>query len=181
VGKAAAFWAVANYREAYDLFACSGLLFNHESPLRPTRYVTQKIVRGAADIAEGKTDRLFLGELDLARDWGWAPDFADAMARMLELDTPEDFVIATGIASKLGDFVAAAFACFGLDWTRHVEIDPTLRRPSDISVSVGNPAKAERLLGWRATVAMPHLVHRLVEAETARRHMASRTVPVIAA
>ena len=169
VGKAASFWAVANYREAYNLFACSGLLFNHESPLRPTRYVTQKIVRGAADIAERKTDKLTLGALDLARDWGWAADYVDAMARMLKQDTPEDFVIATGVASRLQDFVDAAFRCFGLDWTTHVESDQAFMRPSDISLSVGNPAKAEKLLGWTATTRMPDLVGKLVEAEMAKR------------
>jgi GDPmannose 4,6-dehydratase len=174
VGKAASFWAVANYREAYDLFACSGLLFNHESPLRPTRYVTQKIVRGVADIAERKAEKLTLGALDLARDWGWAPDYADAMARMLRHDTPEDFVIATGVASRLEDFVDAAFRCFGLDWRTHVDSDKAFMRPSDISLSVGNPAKAKRLLGWSATVTMPDLVNRLVEAELVRRRMSAR-------
>ena len=169
VGKAASFWAVANYREAYNLFACSGLLFNHESPIRPTRYVTQKIVRGAADIAERKTDKLTLGALDLSRDWGWAPDYVEAMARMLQLDAPEDFVIATGVAAKLQDFVEAAFRCFGLDWRTHVDSDPAFMRPSDISLSVGNPAKAERLLGWKATTTMPDLVGKLVEAELAKR------------
>jgi GDPmannose 4,6-dehydratase len=169
VGKAASFWAVANYREAYRLFACSGLLFNHESPLRPTRYVTQKIVRGAADIALRKTDKLTLGALDLTRDWGWAPDYVDAMARMLQHDRPEDFVIATGTPVRLQDFVEAAFRCFGLDWAAHVESDQAFMRPSDISKSVGNPAKAERLLGWKATVRMPELVEKLVEAELADR------------
>jgi GDPmannose 4,6-dehydratase len=174
VGKAASFWAVANYREAYHLFACSGLLFNHESPLRPTRYVTQKIVRGAADIAERKTDKLTLGALDLTRDWGWAPDYVDAMARMLKHDQPEDFVIATGTPVRLQDFVDAAFRCFGLDWTAHVESDAAFMRPSDISMSVGNPAKAERLLGWAATIRMPALVEQLVAAELSRRQAASR-------
>jgi GDPmannose 4,6-dehydratase len=169
VGKAASHWAVANYREAYNLFACSGLLFNHESPLRPSRFVTQKIVRGAADIAARKTDKLALGTLDLARDWGWAADYADAMARMLKHDTPQDFVIATGVASKLEDFVDAAFRCFGLDWRAHVETDPTFMRPADISLSVGNPAKAAKLLGWSAATKMPELVGKLVEAEMARR------------
>ncbi|GGF47083.1 GDP-mannose 4,6-dehydratase [Aliidongia dinghuensis] len=173
VGKAASFWAVANYREAYRLFACSGLLFNHESPLRPTRYVTQKIVRGAADIAQRKTDRLTLGALDLTRDWGWAPDYVDAMARMLKHDQPEDFVIATGMPVRLQDFVEAAFRCFGLDWTKHVESNQAFMRPSDISLSVGNPAKAERLLGWTATVKMPTLVEKLVEAELIRRRMSA--------
>lgn len=169
VGKAAAFWAVANYRESYNLFACSGLLFNHESPLRPARYVTQKIVRGAADIAEGRAERLQLGTLGIARDWGWAPEYVEAMVRMLECDRPEDFVIATGELHTLEDFVARTFDHFGLDWRRHVETDPALRRPSDIQVSVGNPAKAERLLGWRVETPMPAMVERLLEAEIARR------------
>lgn len=169
VGKAAAYWAVANYREAYGLFACSGILFNHESPLRPVRYVTQKIVRGAADIAERKTDSLELGTLSIARDWGWAPEYVDAMARMLAHDQPEDFVIATGEAHRLEDFVGQAFSYFGLDWRRHVHGNAALLRPSDIAFSVGNPAKAERLLGWRAERRMAEVVAGLAEAEMARR------------
>jgi GDPmannose 4,6-dehydratase len=174
VGKAAAHWAVANYREAYNLFACSGILFNHESPLRPNRYVTQKIVRGAADIAERLADSLRLGELGVARDWGWAPEYVDAMARMVELDQPQDFVIATGKVSTLEDFVSRSFSYFGLDWRAHVEIDQDLKRPADISMSVGDPSKAEQLLGWRATTAMPSLVDRLLDAEMERRR--DRTV-----
>jgi len=170
VGKAAAFWAVANYREAYGLFACSGILFNHESPLRPARYVTQKVVRGAADIAERKAERLTLGTLGIARDWGWAPEYVDAMGRMLTLDRPEDFVIATGETQTLESFVAQVFAQFGLDWRRHVETDEALRRPSDISHSAGNPDKARRLLGWEARTRMAEVVTRLVEAELRRRH-----------
>ncbi|CBS91661.1 GDP-mannose 4,6-dehydratase [Azospirillum lipoferum] len=169
VGKAAAYWAVANYREAYGLFACSGILFNHESPLRPVRYVTQKIVRGAADIAERKTDSLELGTLSIARDWGWAPEYVDAMARMLAHDQPEDFVIATGEAHRLEDFVEQAFSYFGLDWRRHVHGNAALLRPSDIAFSVGNPAKAERLLGWRAERRMAEVVAGLAEAEMTRR------------
>jgi GDPmannose 4,6-dehydratase len=169
VGKAAAFWAVANYREAYNLFACSGILFNHESPLRPSRYVTQKIVRGAADIAEGRAGRLLLGTLEIARDWGWAAEYVDAMARMLEVDHPTDLVIATGQMHTLEDFVASTFACFDLDWRAYVEIDQTLARPSDIRASVGNPAKARQLLGWHADTAMPGVVKGLVDAEMARR------------
>ncbi|SMH41113.1 GDP-mannose 4,6-dehydratase [Azospirillum agricola] len=165
VGKAAAYWAVANYRESYDLFACSGILFNHESPLRPARYVTQKIVRGATDIAEGRAQRLTLGNLSVARDWGWAPEYVDAMWRMLNHDAPEDFVIATGQTHRLEEFVALAFAHFGLNWHDHVIIDDTLLRPSDISVSVGNPAKAKRLLGWEAETRMPGVVAKLLEAE----------------
>lgn len=176
VGKAAAHWAVANYRESYDLFACSGILFNHESPLRPSRYVTQKIVTGAADIAEKKIERLRLGELNIARDWGWAPDYVDAMARIVEHDEPQDFVIATGNGSSLEDFVSRSFSYFGLDWRAYVEVDQALKRPSDINVSVGDPGKAERVLGWRATTRMPALVDRLLDAELEHRRNRSSTV-----
>ncbi len=169
VGKAAAFWAVANYRESYDLFACSGILFNHESPLRPARFVTQKIVRGAADIAEGKASHLCLGALDIARDWGWAPEYVEVMALMLDRDQPEDFVIATGELHTLEEFVSRAFAYFDLDWRAHVRIDPELKRPSDIRRSVGNPARAEQVLGWRAQATMPTIVHNLLDAEMVRR------------
>jgi GDPmannose 4,6-dehydratase len=168
VGKAASYWAVANYREAYGLFACSGLLFNHESPLRPPRFVTQKIIKGAMDIAAGRAQSLSLGALMLARDWGWAPEYVDAMARMLERDAPEDFVIATGETNTLEDFVATAFSCFGLDWRDHVVLNPTLLRPLDITFSTGNPAKAERHLGWKASKKMRDVVRLLVEAERSR-------------
>jgi GDPmannose 4,6-dehydratase len=180
VGKAAAHWAVANYRESYNLFACSGILFNHESPLRPNRYVTQKIVRGAADVAEGLVKSLRLGELNTARDWGWAPDYVDAVARIVEFDQPQDFVIATGRMSTLEEFVSRSFSYFGLDWRTYVEIDQDLKRPADISMSVGNPGKAERLLGWRATTIMPSLVDRLLDAELERRRDGNRDhhVPV---
>jgi GDPmannose 4,6-dehydratase len=169
VGKSAAFWAVANYREAYGLYACTGILFNHESPLRPTRYVTQKIVRGTMDIAEGKASSLELGTLDIYRDWGWAPEYVDAMQRMLELPEPMDFVIATGETHSLKDFVASCFSYFNLDWKDHVVTRDVLRRPSDISHSVGNPANAERVLGWKATVKMKRTLELLLDAEEARR------------
>jgi len=174
VGKAAAHWAVANYREAYNLFACSGILFNHESPLRPSRYVTQKIVRGAADVAEGLVETLRLGELGVARDWGWAPEYVDAMARMVEFDEPQDFVIATGKVSTLEEFVSRSFGYFGLDWRTYVEIDQDLKRPADISMSVGDPGKAEQLLGRCATTTMPSLVDRLLDAEMERRRAGSQ-------
>lgn len=169
VGKAAAYWAVANYRDSYNLFACSGILFNHESGLRPSRYVTQKIIRAAADIAERKTDVLKLGRLSIARDWGWAPEYVDAMQRMLNRHQPEDFVIATGQAYTLESFVDLAFSHFGLKWRDHVEIDPQLMRPSDIAVSVGNPAKAKHMLGWEAQTKMPGVVAGLLRAEELRR------------
>jgi GDPmannose 4,6-dehydratase len=168
VGKAASFWAVANYREAYGLFVCNGLLFNHESPLRPARYVTQKIVRGAVEIAAGRASTLELGMLSLARDWGWAPEYVDAMARMLDRDTPEDFVIATGETNTLEDFVAAAFACVGRNWRDHVVTNTAFYRPIDIVYSSGNPAKAARLLDWQAERKMTDIVGLLVDAELQR-------------
>lgn len=164
VAKAAAFWQVANYREAYDLFAVNGILFNHESPLRPARFVTTKIARAAASIARGVGGRLRLGNLSISRDWGWAPEYVGAMRAMLLADRPDDFVIATGQTHSLESFVEKAFAAVGLDWRKHVDQDPSLVRPTDIAVSRGDPSKAERLLGWRARVGFDELVRRLVDA-----------------
>jgi len=169
VAKAAAYWAVANYREAYSLFACSGLLFNHESPLRPARFVTQKVVRGAVDIARGGADKLVLGNLKVSRDWGWAPEYVEAMTLMLRQNNPEDFIIATGTTSKLEDFVGRAFAAVGLDWRDHVTSDPSFQRPTDLSFSVGDPSKARSQLGWAARIKMPEVVDELVAAEQLRR------------
>jgi GDPmannose 4,6-dehydratase len=169
VAKAAAYWLVSNYRQSYNVFASSGILFNHESPLRPSRFVTQKIVRGAIDVAQKKAKVLELGNLRIIRDWGWAPEYVEAMWRMLQQVKPEDFVVATGVSSTLETFVAQAFAHLNLDWQQYVRIREDFLRTSDISVSAGNPAKAERLLGWKATTAMPHLVSRLIEGELERR------------
>ena len=169
VAKSTAFWTVANYRESYGIFACSGILFNHESPLRPARFVTQKIVRGAVDIADRTSDKLTLGNIDVARDWGWAPDYVDAMARILKQDEPDDYVVATGTSTTLTEFVSTVFDYLGLDWTKHVESAPELMRPTDIRVSVGNPTKARVKLGWVAETRMPEIVHRLVDAELERR------------
>ena len=172
VAKAAAFWEVANYRDSYGLHACSGILFNHESPLRPKRFVTRKIVAGAVAIAAGRMDKLTLGDLSIRRDWGFAPDYVEAMWRMLQRQAPEDFVIATGQSHSLEEFVAAAFAEVGLDWRDHVAIDAGLMRPSELRQSAGNAGKAERLLGWRAQVLMPELVAQLVAAERIAAGMA---------
>lgn len=164
--KAAAHWAVANYREAYGLFACSGILFNHESPLRPTRFVTRKIVRSAARIAAGKeTGPLTLGNLDISRDWGWAAEYVHVIWRMLQADVARDYVIATGHSWSLRDFVAEAFGAFGLDWQAHVRHDPALVRPSDIIYSAGDPSQAAKDLGWTAELKMPQVVRRMAEAE----------------
>ncbi len=163
--KAAAHYAVANYREAYGLFAATGILFNHESPLRPQRFVTRKIVSTAVRIANGSKERLKLGNLNVHRDWGWAPDYVDAMWRILQHEKPEDFVVATGAMHSLRDFVDKTFHCLGLKASDHVDSDEALLRPSDITYSVGYAEKAHRLLGWQATVDFDGLISRLVEAE----------------
>jgi len=168
VAKATAHWAVANYRESYDLFACSGILFNHESPLRPSRFVTRKIVDAAARIAAGADQRLTLGNISVRRDWGWAPEYVDAMWRVLQHETPEDFVIASGATHSLQDFVAGAFAYFDLDWNDHVDLNTGLHRPADIDESRSNPGKARELLGWEATKSMPDVVSGMAAAEAER-------------
>ncbi len=165
VAKASAHWLVENYREAYSLFACNGILFNHESPLRPHRFVTRKIAAAAARIAGGSGERLTLGRLDIVRDWGWAPEYVEAMWLMLQQPAPSDFVIATGESHSLEQFVAAAFAAVQLDWRRYVDSDASLFRPTDLAVSRGNPAAAERALGWRARLRMPDVVRAMVAAE----------------
>lgn len=149
VAKVAAHGLVANYREAYGLFACTGILFNHESPLRPERFVTQKIARGAAQIACGYCEKLSLGDLDIERDWGWAPEYVEAMWLMMEAEKPDDYIIATGKTVPLAYFVESAFNYFGLRWTDHVMQDKRLSRPLDIKTSKGNAAKAENELGWK--------------------------------
>lgn len=161
VAKAAATWQVSVYREAYDLFACTGILFNHESPLRPDRFVTKKIVAAAYRIAHGSQETLNLGNIEIFRDWGWAPDYVDAMWRMLNHPNPEDFVIATGVSQSLEDFIAAAFEEANLDWLNHVNLNPDLRRPSDIRTSAANPAKAKKLLSWTASSAGPDIVRKM--------------------
>lgn len=169
VAKAAAYWAVANYRESYGLFACSGILFNHESPLRPARFVTRKIVGAACRIAAGSGERLKLGNMEIARDWGWAPEYVDAMWRMLQQDTADDYVVATGRSHTLQEFVAQAFSSVNLDWRDHVDSDPALMRPSDLTVSRGDPSKAADVLGWTPDKTMPEVVAAMVAAERADR------------
>lgn len=164
VAKSAAFWQVANYREAYRLYACSGILFNHESPLRPERFVTQKIIRAAARIANGSKEKLSLGNTSIVRDWGWAPEYVDAMWRMLQQDRADDFVIATGESNSLENLVAAAFDEFGLDWREHVTTDASLLRPTDIQAGHANPAKAKEHLGWSAQSHMRDVVRLMAQA-----------------
>ena len=165
VAKASVFWLLDNYREAYKLYACNGILFNHESELRPERFVTQKIVAAARRIAAGSTETLRLGRLDIARDWGWAPEYVEAMWLMLQQDEPQDFVVATGLTFTLEEFVAGAFAAFSLDWRRHVVQDEKLFRPTDIQVSRANPAKAKAVLGWEARTSGIDVVERMLAGQ----------------
>lgn len=164
VAKASAHWLVRNYREAYGLYGCTGILFNHESPLRPERFVTQKIIRGAARIAGGHTGGLELGNIEIQRDWGWAPDYVEAMWKMLQQKQADDFVIATGTSHSLAYFIERAFAWFGLDWQSHVSFNNQLRRPSDITVSQGNPTKAFQDLGWRAEFNLDAVIDKMCAA-----------------
>jgi GDPmannose 4,6-dehydratase len=165
VAKAAAFWEVANYREAYSLFACTGVLFNHESPLRNSRFVTQKIVRAACSIAEGSKERLLLGNIDIARDWGWAPEYVEAMWLMLQQREPSDYVIATGKTHSLAYFIDTVFKQCGLASQDWLDIDETLLRPTDLKEGHADPGKAARELGWRAEVSIEQIVSRMVAVE----------------
>jgi len=165
IAKAASISLVTNYRESYGLFACSGILFNHESPLRPARFVTRKITSAAWRIGQGSRERLALGNLGVYRDWGWVPDYVEAMWAILQCDTADDFVIASGVSHSLEEFVAAAFAEVGLDWRDHVDLDGSLKRPNDIAYSAGDPAKARRVLGWSARTSFAEIVSLMVRAE----------------
>ena len=163
VAKAAAFWQVANYRDAYGLYACSGILFNHESPLRPERFVTQKIVAAARRIAAGSKERLELGDTSIERDWGWAPEYVEAMWAMLQQERAEDYVIATGETRSLMHFVEQTFAYLGLDSREYVISNPALRRLADVAVSRANPAKAEKDLAWSARYRTDDVVRMMIE------------------
>jgi GDPmannose 4,6-dehydratase len=164
VAKSAAHWLVRNYRDAHSMFAANGILFNHESELRPSRFVTQKVVRAAFRISRGSSEKLTLGDTSVKRDWGWAPEYVDAMWRILQADMPEDFVIATGEARSLLDFVQSAFGHFGLSWEDHVRYDAQLERPNEIPWSQGNAEKAFKKLGWVAEKKMSDVVRLLCEA-----------------
>ena len=165
VAKAAAFWQVANYREAYQLQASTGILFNHESPLRPERFVTQKIVATACRIAGGSQEILMLGNIDIARDWGWAPDYVVAMWKMLQQPQADDYVIATGTTSKLRDFIRVVFETVNLDWQQYVRSDSSFFRPTDIAEGHANPAKAAKKLDWVASHTMPDVARRMVKEQ----------------
>lgn len=165
VAKAAAYWEVANYRDAYGLHASSGILYNHESPLRPERFVTRKVVAAACRIAAGSGERLKLGNLEIERDWGWAPEYVEAMWLMLQQDDPHDYVIATGHPSRLEDFVQLAFTQVGLEWKDHVDMDSSFLRPTDLRRGYGDPSLAAQQLGWKASVFMSDVVKKMVAGE----------------
>lgn len=164
VAKASAHWLLHNYRESYGLFACTGILFNHESPLRPERFVTQKIVCAANRIHQGSGETLDLGNINIRRDWGWSPDYVDAIWRILQQEQPEDFVIATGRTESLEYFVSRTFSFWGLNWRDHVRIEQKLFRPSDIQTSRGNPEKAKRQLGWSPLTDVDGVIRKMCEA-----------------
>jgi GDPmannose 4,6-dehydratase len=163
--KAYAYYITQNYREAYGMFACNGILFNHESPRRGETFVTRKITRAATRIKLGLQDKLYLGNLDARRDWGYARDYVEAMWRMLQHERPEDFVIATGETHTVREFLDEAFSLLDLDWRRHVEIDPRYFRPAEVDVLCGDMSKARRLLGWEPTVRFKELVRLMIEAD----------------
>ncbi|MDH6076673.1 GDP-mannose 4,6-dehydratase [Chrysosporum ovalisporum FSS-45] len=165
VAKSAAFWQVANYRDAYGLFTCSGILFNHESPLRPERFVTQKIIATACRIAQGSQEKLYLGNTKIYRDWGWAEEYVKAMYLILQQHIPDDYIIATGQSSSLEDFVRFTFEYLNLDWEKNVITDESLFRPTDLTFGKGNPTKAKTQLGWEAKYKTKDVVAMMIKAK----------------
>ena len=165
ISKATAHWIAVNYREAYGLFCCCGILFNHESVLRPHHFVTKKIISTAVRISRGSPEKLRLGNIEIKRDWGYAPEYVKAMWLMLQQDYPDDYVIATSEAHSLKEFVGLAFTCLGLSWEEHVIIDKSLYRPSEIDIIYGSPKKAEKKLGWEYHLSFEELVELLVREE----------------
>jgi len=163
--KVYAYWLTVNYRESYNIFACNGVLFNHESPRRGETFVTRKITQALAKIVAGKQDKLYLGNLDSKRDWGYAKDYIEAMWMMLQHDKPDDYVIATGETFSVREFLEEAFSYVNLDWEKYVEIDPRYFRPAEVDLLIGNPAKAKEQLGWEPKVKFRDLVKLMVEAD----------------
>jgi len=165
--KVYSYWMTRNYREAYGMFAVNGILFNHESPRRGGTFVTRKITRSVARIEVGLQDTLFMGNVDSARDWGYAPEYVDAMWRMLQQDEPSDFVVATGTSYSVRDFLAFAFEHAGLDWEKYVRFDERYVRPTEVDSLIGDASKSQRLLGWRPHVLTPELARIMVDADRA--------------
>ena len=169
--KLYAYWMTRNYREAYDLFAVNGILFNHESPRRGETFVTRKITRAAAAIAAGKQNEVYLGNLDAVRDWGFAKEYVEAMWLMLQADEPDDFVVATGTSYSVRDFVEFSFEHVGLDWKKYVKYDERYERPTEVDALIGDSSKAESVLGWKAKVLTPELATLMVDADVAALHV----------
>ncbi len=163
--KVYAYWMAVNYRESYGIFACNGILFNHESPRRGETFVTRKITRAAAMIKAGKQEHLYLGNLDARRDWGYAKEYVECMWRMLQQDEPDDFVIATGESHSVQAFLERAFVIAGLDWRKHVKHDPRYDRPSDVEHLLGDASKAKRILGWSPQTSFDELVRLMMESD----------------
>ncbi len=168
VAKVYGHWITVNFRESYGLYACSGILFNHESPLRGKEFVTRKITDGVARIKQGLQSELLLGNLDAQRDWGYAADYVEAMWMMMQLDEPDDFIVATGVKHSVREFTELAFAHVGLHWKDHVVVDPSLLRPADVNTLCGDASKAHKVLGWKPKVALSELVAMMVDADMER-------------
>lgn len=165
--KLYSYWMTRNYREAYGMFAVNGILFNHESPRRGETFVTRKITRGVAAIKKGKEQHLYLGNLDAVRDWGYAKEYVEGMWRMLQADEPTDYVVATGTAYSVRDFVQISFEHAGLDWEKHVRYDSRYERPTEVDELIGDGSKAEKILGWKPQVQTPELARLMVDADLA--------------
>ncbi len=172
--KVYSYWITRNYREAYDMFAVNGILFNHESPRRGETFVTRKITRAAARIKAGVDKEIYLGNLDAVRDWGYAPEYVEGMWRMLQADEPRDYVLATGDAYTVRDFLEAAFDHVGLDWQDHVRFDERYLRPTEVDSLIGDASRADELLGWRPSVRTPELARIMVDADVAALECAGR-------
>jgi len=165
VAKLYSYWITVNYRESYDMFNCNGILFNHESPRRGETFVTRKITKALAKIVAGKQDKLYLGNIDAKRDWGYAKDYVEAMWLMLQQDTPDDYVVATGQTYSVRDFLIEAFNTVNLDWEKYVEIDPRYFRPAEVELLIGDPTKAKEKLNWTAKTSFKELVKIMTEAD----------------
>jgi len=177
VAKVYGHWITINYRESYNLFACSGILFNHEGPRRGLEFVTHKITNSVARIKLGLATELRLGNLESRRDWGWAPDYVRAMWLMLQQDHPDDYVVATGETHSVREFCQEAFSYVGLDWEKHVIVDPNFYRRAEVDMLVGDPSKARRVLGWQPSVNFRELVHLMVDADLAALHQTGNHTP----
>lgn len=174
IAKIAAYWTTVNYRESYGIFAVNGLLFNHESPRRGETFVTRKIAKAVANIVHGKQSELLLGNLDSKRDWGYAPEYVDAMWRMLQQDEPRDLVIATGETHTVREFVDEAFKYVGLDYQDYVRFDPKYLRPAEVDILCGDASRAEKYLGWKPRVKFSELVRIMVDAEMSKHELVGR-------